>query len=102
MFAVRGDKGEVALMFVTANDLPGAKTQHQTYGFFADAPLTQKVSSSADAGFGDTTHEKLVLTEGEARTVYARERTGERWRLDVKRNGDRIQLKLRPVPQGAR
>ena len=100
VFAVRGAKGEVALMFVTATDLPGAKTQHLTYGFFADALLTQKVSSAADAGFGDTTHEKLVLTDGEARTVYARERTGESWRLDVKRSGDRIALTLRPVQQG--
>jgi len=97
VFAVRSATGAVALMFVTPADLPGAKVQHLTAGFFADAGLTKKVSTTADSGFSDVTHEKLVLDDGEARTVFARERSGAVWRMDVKRSASRVRVALWPV-----
>ncbi|MCO4760214.1 MAG: hypothetical protein KC502_01840 [Myxococcales bacterium] len=100
IFAVRNAAGAVALMYVTAEDLPGGKVTHPTRGLFSDAQLTQKASTTDDSGFGDVSHEKVVLQDGESRKLYAKERTGEVWQLDVKRNGTRVKIALRPV-QGA-
>ncbi len=73
----------MSLWFVASADIPGAKTKHGTVGLFADAALTTKLSSTGDDGTGDKFHEKLALPADKTTTVYARDRDGSRWRLDV-------------------
>jgi hypothetical protein len=49
-------------------------------GFFADAELTTKVSTTSVSGVDDSTHEKFVLSEGEE-TIYAPGADGNTYRL---------------------
>ena len=74
----RGDG--MSLRFVAKSDVPGAKQSHAKPGLFADAALTQKLSSTADDGSGDVVHEKYAVPKDGA-TVYAQDRDGSTWRL---------------------
>jgi hypothetical protein len=76
------DKAGDWLFFVTPDDLkPNADGSLRSYaspGFFSDENLTAKVSSKVDLD-GDTTHEKVQLTEGTV--VYLQDENGAVFRL---------------------
>jgi len=74
------------LLFVTQADIPvddDGPARPYTYanpGFFADANLTLKLSTTAEID-GDSTHEKLRIEPGDA--VYVEDDTGRVYRIDV-------------------
>lgn len=83
LFYQRGDDGAPYLFFIAASDpRPVDAYAYTRVGFFDDLALTQKASSTADGGSGDTTHEKLKLTPGD-RTVYLADDTGKVHRLRI-------------------
>ncbi len=96
LFVLRNKSGAVGLFFVAAADLPGAPKTHAKPGFFADASLSQKVSTTAEQGFGDTAHEQVLLADGAEQTLYAADRDGSVWRLSVKRSGFQVRVASRP------
>lgn len=101
-FAVKHQKG-LSLWFVEPADVPGAKVPHGKRGFFADAALSQKQSSTSDDGSGDTDHEKLALQPGVAVIVFAQDTDGSTWRLEASvldgsgLEQDRVRVRLAPV-----
>lgn len=74
------------LFFVTADDIPvddsgpARPYDYENPGFFADANLTQK-RSSTDAVDGDDTHEKVRIAPGDV--LYVEDDVGRIYRLDV-------------------
>ena len=74
------------LFFVTEDDIPvaeGGAERPYSYdnpGFFADAELTTKLSSTAEVA-GDDSHEKLRISAGDR--VYVEDDAGRVYRLDV-------------------
>lgn len=76
-----GADGEGWLFFVHPEDqVDGAPYGYDNPGFFADAALSQKLSSTASGGAGDEVHEKLKLETGET-TVYIQDDKGDVYRL---------------------
>lgn len=83
-----GDDGKPYLFFVAASDKrPAAGDPDQldnaTYpnpGFFADAALTQKVSTTNIPGVSDTEHEKFPLPD-QPTTLYMQDDTGTVYQL---------------------
>ena len=92
-FYLKGVAGDLYLFFVHASDpLPRAATYTQP-GFYSDAALTQKVSSTAAQTSGDAVHEKVKL--GVARTLYAKDKNGVVYRLDLDAaQSDRVALRI--------
>lgn len=80
------------LFFRAPADGPGPT--YATPGFFDDAALTRRVSSTAaTAGTTDTTHEKVAATPG--RTVYVRDDGGAVFGLTVMdRTGDGLRVRV--------
>ncbi len=74
------------LWFVAPDDIPvddrgpARPYNYENPGFFADAELTQKLSST-QAIDGDETHEKLRITPGDV--LYVEDDTGRVYRVDV-------------------
>ncbi|MFV8754694.1 acetyltransferase [Nannocystaceae bacterium ST9] len=75
------------LFFIGEDDIPsddeGVPVREYAYanpGFFADAGLTQKLSSTDDVD-GDTTHEKVRVAPGD--TLYVEDDAGRVYRIDV-------------------
>jgi hypothetical protein len=74
------------LFFITAADIPvddKGPARPYTYanpGFFADAELTDKRSSTAEVA-GDATHEKIRIAPGDV--LYVADDTGRVYRIDV-------------------
>jgi hypothetical protein len=77
----RGADGAPYVFFVAAGDpLPVASYDYKTPGFFADAGLTQKLSTLAAGSSGDSSHEKLAIKSGES-VVYMSDAAGQVVRL---------------------
>ncbi len=82
------DGGAPILFFVAETDLrpdPSDPEQLAAYsyakpGFFADAALTTKLSSTTLAGVPEADHEKLALSPGES-TVYMQDDAGDTYAL---------------------
>ncbi|HLT35614.1 MAG TPA: hypothetical protein VK034_04995 [Enhygromyxa sp.] len=74
------------LFFVTQDDIPiddngpARPYNYQNPGFFADANLTQKLSSTDEVD-GDDSHEKLRIEPGDQ--LYVEDDTGRVYRIDV-------------------
>lgn len=86
-FFRRGDDGLPYLHFIAPSDKrphPDNPDQLASYdyanpGFFADAALTQKLSSTQIDGLADTDHEKFLLTDDA--TLYMQDDDGVTYRL---------------------
>ncbi len=74
------------LFFVTADDIPvddsgpARPYNYENPGFFADAELTQKLSSTQEID-GDDTHEKVRIEAGDV--LYVEDDTGRVYQIDV-------------------
>ncbi|MCA9697090.1 MAG: acetyltransferase, partial [Myxococcales bacterium] len=74
------------LFFVTADDIPvddsgpARPYAYQNPGFFADAGLSSKISTT-DLVDGDDSHEKVRIAPGD--TLYVEDDTGKVFRIDV-------------------
>lgn len=92
-FYLKGTAGDLYLFFVHASDpLPRAAT-YTNPGFYADAALTTKVSSTAALTSGDAVHEKVKL--GAARTLYVKDKNGVVYRLELDAPGsDRVSMRV--------
>lgn len=79
----RADDGNTYLFWVAAEDLlDGATYGWDSPGFYGDASLTDKLSSTSIAGVSDQTHEKLRVEPGET-IVYASNDDGEVFRIRI-------------------
>jgi hypothetical protein len=87
------------LYYITADDIPVDATgaplrdpaRYTTPGFFADAPLTQKVSSTAPVE-GDASHEKVRVAPGDV--LYATDDSGSVFRIEVLAKPSPARLRL--------
>ncbi len=80
----RASDGTPHLFFVTAEDLADDLDYGWTTpGFFSDAELTQKISSTSIEGLGDSTHEKLAIVAGETTTIFAADDEGGSYSLRI-------------------
>ncbi|MEZ4449342.1 MAG: hypothetical protein R3B09_07680 [Nannocystaceae bacterium] len=100
----RGSDGVPTLFFVTDQDLPpGSVYQYAKPGFFSCAELSDacKESSTALAGSGDDTHEKLKLAPGES-VYYLQDDQGGvyRARFMVPATGDPAEITVRIASKG--
>lgn len=74
------------LFFVTQEDIPvdddgpARAYNYANPGFFADADLTEKLSTTAEIG-GDDTHEKLRIAAGDV--LYVEDDSGRVYRINV-------------------
>lgn len=104
----RGSEGGAPILFFVADsDLrPDPKNPEQlaayTYakpGFFADAALSKKLSTTTLAGVADTEHEKLALPAGES-TVYMQDDAGNTYllRFFVPTDGDPTEIVVHVRP----
>lgn len=76
----RAEDGRAYVYFVAADDrADGAPFGYASPGFFEDAALAVKASSTAVQGVADVAHEKLALPMGESR-YYFEDDTGARYR----------------------
>jgi hypothetical protein len=79
----RTDDGGTYLFWVTHADLlDGLPYGWDTPGFYADADLSEKLSSTSISGVGDTAHEKLRIEPGET-TVYATDDEGGVYKIHI-------------------
>ena len=79
----RADDGVPYLFWVAPEDLlEGLPYDWAQPGFYADADLTTKLSSTTVDGVGDTMHEKLRIEAGET-VVYAADDEGGSYRIRV-------------------
>ncbi|MCA9696941.1 MAG: hypothetical protein KC431_05410, partial [Myxococcales bacterium] len=79
----RADDGLPTLFFVAPEDLvEGASYGWSSPGFYADAGLGTKLSSTNLDGVGESNHEKLRVAPGET-TVYAQDDDGGVYRLRI-------------------
>ncbi|KIG17547.1 hypothetical protein DB30_03248 [Enhygromyxa salina] len=79
----RADDGVPYLFWVAPPDLlDGLPYNWATPGFYADAGLTKKLSSTTIDGVGDTMHEKLRIDPGET-VVYAADDEGGSYKIRV-------------------
>lgn len=84
----RAEDGSAYVYFAARDDRPdGAAYDYARPGFFADAQLATKASSTSMSGVADTTHEKLALPAGESR-YYFEDETGTRYRARFVVDGD--------------
>lgn len=97
LFLVKGNDDALYLFFVTPSDVPGDPSLHPQPALYADPGLSTRVSTGADGGSGDASHEKLKLSDAGA-LVYAADRDGSVWRLDIGApEGDRVKVVLTPA-----
>jgi len=95
--ATSGDAGTDWLYFIIADDLPdGDKRSYAKAGFFADASLTQQLSTNAWVD-GDDTHQKVKVNAGDV--LFCADDSGRVFRIEVttKPSRARIGLKLTRV-----
>jgi hypothetical protein len=79
----RADDGGTYLFWVTPDDLlDGLPYGWESPGFYADAGLSEKLSSTNISGVGDAAHEKLRIEPGET-TVYATDDEGGVYKLRI-------------------
>ena len=97
VFLVTGEDGQPYLYYVRDEDIPGSSALHAFGGFYEDAGLTSKRSTTASLGSGDTVHEKIRV-DGTGEVVYAAETDGSVWRLEVALiAGGEVEVILSPV-----
>ena len=97
LFLIRR-KGGLSLFQVQPEDVPAAAKPHPNPGLFADAALTQLLSSKNDDGSGDLSHHKLPLPADQTLTVYAADVDGSVWQVQAQQIGsERARLRLAPV-----
>jgi hypothetical protein len=79
----RADDGGTYLFWVAADDLlDGLPYGWDTPGFYADADLSEKLSSTNIEGVGEGAHEKLRVEPGET-TVYATDDEGGVYKIHI-------------------
>jgi len=83
LFLAMGDDGNPYLYFVAADDVPGLTGSHGQRGLYADAELTQKVSTTESLGSGDTVHEKVAVSPLGGEEYYAADLDGTVWKLTL-------------------
>lgn len=77
------DDDTMALWFAAPTDrLPGESYGYEHVGFYDDATLSTRISTTTVAGTADTAHEKLPIAIG-TRIVYVESRSGLTYRLTV-------------------
>ncbi|MEN0066495.1 MAG: hypothetical protein AAGA48_30440 [Myxococcota bacterium] len=99
---IDGDTVEDWLWFVQPDDIPrrtGVPDREYTYttvGFYEDAELTEKLSTN-EAVFGDITHEKVQVAEGDV--LYVADDDGAVFELTAtgKPSRSRLSLQIRRV-----
>jgi hypothetical protein len=103
VFYYRSQDGRDWLWFIDKSDVPRTadggyerSVDYPAAGFFADAALTQKVSSTQDVE-GDTLHEKVELTNG--RTLFTADAEGGVFsmKLVAKPSRNRIELEVQRI-----
>ncbi|HEX6241361.1 MAG TPA: hypothetical protein VFZ61_10725 [Polyangiales bacterium] len=96
VFYLRNEQGQGALVYRGPNDGGEARTYPKP-GFFSDAGLTQKVSTTAAAfGLADTTHEKAAATQGAV--YYVADESGAAFELKVsEQTADGIGVEVRKL-----
>jgi hypothetical protein len=81
-YRVKGADNNDYLYFTAPGDVPGLSPYpYSAPGFFSDAALTQKASSTAAGGSGDSIHEKIAIAPGN--TYYVRGADGVRYKIDL-------------------
>lgn len=91
---LHGTAGNLYLFFAHSSDPLPRATTYATPGFYSDAALTQKVSSTEAMTSGDAVHEKLKLSGAPARTVYVKDDSGGVYRLEIDAaSSDRVTLR---------
>lgn len=105
LYLTRGEDDALYLYYTAAEDVPGMAYSVAKPGFFADAKLTDKVSSSADGGSGDALHEKVEVSLAGGEVYYVQEADGSVWELTMKEARTagvkpEVDLVLRPVEGG--
>jgi len=91
----RGANAAGYVYFADPSDpLPTDNYPYAQPGFFADPGLSQKVSSKADGGSGDSVHEKLALQQGTT-TVYIRDAKQQLVRLKFSVAEDPSEVRVR-------
>lgn len=89
------DQGGLALYFRGPDESP-SPYPYATPGMYADAALTQKVSTLNLPGHDDVSREKLKPTPGQ--TLYFEDDERQRWRVEIKRvEGQSVALTAREV-----
>lgn len=97
LFLATGADGKSYLYFVGTSDVPGLVGVHAKPGLFSDAGLTQKVSSTADLGSGDTVHEKVAVEPAGGAIYYAADLDGSVWRLTMQpSSGTDVRIMVEP------
>ena len=94
LYLVKGQDG-LALYFRGPQETP-TPYPYATAGMYADAALTQKLSSLSLPGHDDVTHEKLKPVAGQ--TLYYEDDERRRWRVEIKRvEGKEVAITAREV-----
>jgi hypothetical protein len=95
----RAEGGIPYLFFVADVDLQdGESYGWSNPGFFADASLSQKASSTAIEGVGDTVHEKIELLAGET-VLYFQDDAGQTYRARFERTIEDDTLTVHVAPK---
>jgi hypothetical protein len=92
----KGADKENRLYFVAPTDpVPAATNKHAKRGFFANTKLSNKLSSTASGGSGDTVHEKLSVGDA-PKTVYCQNSAGVLHQIRIEESvGDEVVLVAR-------
>ncbi len=90
----RGADNEPYLFFAAAEDpRPTDAYAYKKPGFFADADLSQKLSTKNAGTSGDSSHEKLALSTGET-TVYMEDDQAKVYRLRIVVGADAAEIQV--------
>lgn len=82
-YLVRGVDGALYLFFVDPDDpVPAGTAGHPFKGFYEDADLKKKVSTTESMGSGDTEHEKIKLGDV-GQTVYCKDAQEQLHRIQI-------------------
>ncbi|MCX4245349.1 hypothetical protein [Paraliomyxa miuraensis] len=94
----RAEDGVAYVYFTATNDrAEGVPYAYATPGFFHDASLTDKASSTSIAGVDDEDHEKLALPAGESH-FYFEDDQGERYRARFMMGNDDSTIEVAVAP----
>lgn len=100
LFLKHGENGGLFLFFVHPDDVPGLAAHHANPGFFADAALANKLSSTASLGSGDDLHEKVAVSTAGGEVYFAQDLDGAVWQLTMQPLSAWGEAQIRVAPVG--